>query len=567
MSIFPRTAIAILIAGFLIGGCNKEQSSSSDSTQPADPASVSLPDNAVKLNFVYGSEKQKWVEDVTAAFNNSGAKLADGRPVHVQATPMGSGECIEEVTSGHTQAHLISPASSVFVSQGNAKWRASSGADLIGPTENLVVSPVVIAMWKPMAEALGWPGKPIGWSDVLALARNPQGWAAYRHPEWGAFKLGHTHPEHSNSGLISVLAEVYAASGKSRGLTAADLDNPQVGTTLDGIEGAVVHYGSSTGFFADRMFDSGPSYLSAAVLYESSVADSYSRQTPTDLPVVAIYPREGTFWSDHPIGIVQREWVKDEHRQAARLYIDYLRAEPSQRKALQYGFRPGDTSLPLGSPIDPAHGVNPEEPKTTLEVPPPAVVDHAIDLWRRHKKHANVVLILDTSGSMNQEAKMPNARAGATELIAMLDDEDTLSLLPFSTRLNWAGQGLRMKDSRDKANATVTSLVADGETALYDAIAAARQYLSDHPEPGKISAIVVLTDGEDNKSSNTLDQLLARLQSGNEGTDGVRVFTIAYGSDARQDVLRKIAQQTRAKFYPGRPETIRAVFKEIATFF
>jgi len=59
MSIFPRAAMAILLAGFLIGGCNKEQSSTSDSTPTADTASVSLPANAVKLDFVYGSEKQK----------------------------------------------------------------------------------------------------------------------------------------------------------------------------------------------------------------------------------------------------------------------------------------------------------------------------------------------------------------------------------------------------------------------------------------------------------------------------------------------------------------------------
>jgi Ca-activated chloride channel family protein len=564
---FPRAAIMFLICGSVVAGCNKEQAGSSESRQTADPASVQLPANTVKLNFVYGSEKQKWVDDVTAVFNRSGATLADGRPVFVQATPMGSGECIDEVITGHAQADLISPASSVFVVQGNARWRASSGADLIGPTESLVVSPVVIAMWKPMAEALGWPRQSIGWSDVLALARDPKGWGAYGHPEWGAFKLGHTHPEHSNSGLISVLAEVYAASGKARGLTTADLANPRVGSALDGIEGAVVHYGSSTGFFADRMFESGPSYLSAAVLYESSVVDSYGRQSQTDMPVVAVYPKEGTFWSDHPIGIVQREWVQDEHREAAKLYMAYLRAAPQQSKALQYGFRPGDPSLSPGAPIDLAHGVNPEEPKTTLEVPPPTVVDETIDLWRRHKKHANVVLVLDTSGSMNEQEKMPNARAGAAELIDLLDDADTLSLLPFSTRLNWAGQGLEMKDSRERAKATVSSLVADGETALYDAIAAARQYLLDHPKPGTISAIVVLTDGEDTANSTTLEQLLGRLRQGGEGESAIRVFTIAYGSDARQDVLQKIAQQTKAKFYPGKPENIRAVFKEIATFF
>src|SRR5262249_62237057 len=74
-------------------------------------------------------------------------------------------------------------------------------------------------MWKPMAEALGWGKKPIGWSDIFALARNQKGWDAYGYPQWGRFKFGHTHPQFSNSGLISLFAEVYAASGKTAGIT------------------------------------------------------------------------------------------------------------------------------------------------------------------------------------------------------------------------------------------------------------------------------------------------------------------------------------------------------------
>ena len=62
-------------------------------------------------------------------------------------------------------------------------------------------TPLVIAMPKPMAEALGWPDKPLGWSDIFSLATSSQGWAAYGHPEWGAFKLGKTNPNFSTSGL------------------------------------------------------------------------------------------------------------------------------------------------------------------------------------------------------------------------------------------------------------------------------------------------------------------------------------------------------------------------------
>ena len=43
-------------------------------------------------------------------------------------------------------------------------------------------------------------------------------------------------------------------------------------------------------------------------------------------PIVAIYPREGTFWSDHPAGIVEREWVTPAHREAAKVYFAFLLA-------------------------------------------------------------------------------------------------------------------------------------------------------------------------------------------------------------------------------------------------
>ena len=68
---------------------------------------------------------------------------------------MGSGETIDSILSGRLQAHLASPASEAFIKIGNAESRAKTGKDLITSTDNLVLSPVVIAMWQPMAEAIG----------------------------------------------------------------------------------------------------------------------------------------------------------------------------------------------------------------------------------------------------------------------------------------------------------------------------------------------------------------------------------------------------------------------------
>jgi Ca-activated chloride channel family protein len=524
------------------------------------------PAGSLELVVAYGSEKEAWLTEVTNAFNQGRHAAAGGKPVFVRLRPMGSGESIDEVLSGRLHAHLVSPASAAFIELGNADSRAHTGKDLVGRTRNLVLSPVVIAMWKPMAEALGWGRKPVGWSDILALARDPKGWASHDHPEWGTFKFGHTHPDYSNSGLIALFAEVYAATGKVNGLTPQAVNDPAVGRYLGDIEKAVVHYGSSTGFFGNKMFANGPQYLSAAVLYENMVIESYAAQPPPALPVVAVYPREGTFWSDHPIGIVERDWVTPEHRAAAEAYINFLLDRPQQEKALAHGFRPGDVQVGLAAPIDAAHGVDPKEPQTTLEVPNAETIAAIKQLWQRHKKHSHLVLVFDTSGSMQREGRMTNARPGAVQLVSMLGDDDLVSLLPFSTSLNWADRAVPLKTGRQQITRRIEGLFPGGETALYDAIDAGYQFLQQNPAPDRISAVVVLTDGEDNRSRLSLEQLLQRVRFDAE-KNPIRVFTIGYGAEARKDVLKRIADATEAKAYEGKPENIREVFKEIATFF
>jgi Ca-activated chloride channel homolog len=539
--------------------------SKTDTVRQSGPQQQTSNDQ-IQLLFSYGSEKQKWIDDVTATFNQSGTRTAGGKRILVKAVPKGSGECVDDVLSGAEQDDLTSPASNVFIKLGNAKSRAATGQDLIGASQNLLLSPVVIAMWKPMAEAIGWGKKPIGWADILALARDKQGWSTYGFPQWGSFKFGHTHPAYSNSGIISLIAENYAATGKVRGLTLADVQNPKTRAFVSGIENSVVHYGSSTGFFGRKLFDSGPEYLSAAVLYESMVVESYAKVSSMPFPVVAIYPREGTFWSDHPVGIVNRPWVTPERQEAAQIYIRYLLARPQQEKAMTYGFRPGSPDVAVGPPIDAAHGVDPKQPTTTLEVPSSEVISALQQQWDTdEKKGADIVLVLDTSGSMREEEKMVGAKAGAKQLVSLLSDKDDFSLLPFNTTAAWASQDQPAAQGRQVSDTAIDSVFPAGQTALYDAVDQGYAHLL--AQPGEhIRALVVLTDGEDNKSAETLEQLLAKIHPDAE-THTIRIFTIAYGHDARRDVLQQIADSTQGKAYDGTPTNIVEVFRDISTFF
>ena len=555
----------MLLFGICLNSCKPSPKPSAGA-----PASADAPpqEETVELLFTYGSEKEAWIKSATQAFHASNAKTPEGKIIRINAQAKGSGELIDALIAGTDRAHIASPASLAFVKLGNAQWRAKSGKDLIGPTESLLLSPVVIAMWQPMAEAIGWGKKPVGWQEILTLAKDPRGWEAHGYPQWGRFKFGHTHPQYSNSGLISLFAEVYAASGKKAGLTLADVAKPETAKFLSEIERSVVHYGSSTGFFGKKMFANGPSYMSAAVLYENMVIEAANSEKALPFPIVAIYPREGTFWSDHPAGIVEREWVTPEHREATKVYFAFLLALDQQKKAMALGFRPAAAEIALTAPFDAAHGVNPREPQTTLEVPTVETMDAIIRLWKDNKKRSNVTLVMDVSGSMNENRRIENARFGASQLIDLLSDADSFRLMPFNQKVFPSAPAAQLGKSRSKALRDCASLMADGGTALYDAISKAYQdqLAAAQQHPDEISAIVVLTDGADVNSTLKLEGLLQQIRFDSE-SHNIRVFTIGYDSGGQKDALQKIADATQARFFDGKPENIRAVFKEISTFF
>lgn len=135
------------------------------------------------------------------------------------------------------------------------------------------------------ATALGWPNQSIGWSQIAKLSTG--GWSAVGHAEltssFGVFKFGHTRPDSTNSGLDAVIAENYAGSGEQHTLTLSDVKSSQTNEFVANVESSIIYYGdnssqNSTGFFASKMFCNGPTYLSAAVMYENLVIEGNTDQ-------------------------------------------------------------------------------------------------------------------------------------------------------------------------------------------------------------------------------------------------------------------------------------------------
>src|SRR5215510_2870309 len=95
--------LSLFIVASLIAACGRSKGSPS-STSAQDP-------NRLELIFSYGSEKEKWIKEVTEKFNQAQNKTPSRKTIFVSAIAMGSGESIDEILTEKRKPHLTSPAS------------------------------------------------------------------------------------------------------------------------------------------------------------------------------------------------------------------------------------------------------------------------------------------------------------------------------------------------------------------------------------------------------------------------------------------------------------------------
>jgi Ca-activated chloride channel family protein len=556
LAVIAAAVVAVIAAIALSGGGDDDKGGGSGSADKP-------PAGAITVDFAYSPEKEPLVVPLVKAFNSEQHE-SGGAPIFVRATIVSSGEAERKLAAKRLPIAVWSPSSSLWGRLLNFEADASFVSD---ENPSLVRTPLLIAMWEPLAQALGWPKKEIGFAQILELARDKRGWAAYGKPSFGQFKLGHTNPDFSTSGLSAVAAEYYSATGKREGLTEADVTSQKVRDEIQAIERAIVHYGDTTLFFAEQMKRFGPAYASAVAMEEATLVD-YNRTRASAGKLVGIYPKEGTFFSDNPLIVLDAPWVNARVKAAAEVFRDYMAKAVTAERAARAGFRPGDPDAQAAAPIDAAHGADPKQPTRVLSLPQPAVLARIKRAWREDRKPANIMLVVDVSGSMSEEGKLDQAKRGLQAFFRQLSPRDRIGLISFNNEITpLVGIGEYERTGRD-IRAQVADLFPGGETAWRDATAQGLARVNALKDATRINAVVILTDGEDTSSSISTSALRGRLaaQSRSEGTV-VRVYTIAYGSQANKTELEQIAAASGGKGFEGDPKDIEAVYTSISSFF
>jgi Ca-activated chloride channel homolog len=403
------------------------------------------------------------------------------------------------------------------------------------PPPSIATSPLVVAMPDSMARAMGWPDEPISWKELLDLANDPHGWgnARFRHPEWGLFRLGKTDPRVSTSGIHSLIATYYAATGKTSNLTLDDLSLPATVKFVADVEASVSHYAPTVGSFLDNLaaVDS-LTYISALAVEEQEVFNynegGHSAQRPTEPPHVlldAVYPSDGTLMADHPFVVLRAPWVDDTKQRIAYDFLRWLQLDPQQHRFTDEGFRNylGIAEPPLAD----EPGIIPGQPTRLLRLPDASVVAAIRSSWGDLRKPARILIVLDLANATERAA----VEAGVEELSAK-DQVAVLALAhggaPQVTHPISLGGGGRVHVLADIHSAPI----AEGSGPLYETIQSAYRFLSKNSDASFINAVVIIASHRDNSSEPRLAALEREIGAQTGGTP-VRVYTVALpGSDA-----------------------------------
>lgn len=510
----------------------------------------------VEIRIASSVTKKAWLEAAVASFAESGAETASGHPIKVTVSSVLSGESMLQIVDGTLQPTVWSPGEAAWVDQLTQKWALKNPKPITSAACTPTVhTPVGLAIWEPMAQALGWPNQPIRMAQLIDLANNPEGWASLGHPEWGRLRLGHTHPQYSSAGLLFLTQVIYSVTGKTQGITAADIYSPPVQTALETLAANTSKYGMVTTDLLNAMAARGPAFLHVASAFEEgTLRTNADKAAQLRWPLVFVFPADGTFWSDHPYCVLDGSgWVTQDQAEAARLFLDHLKSPAVQAEAANHYVRPLDGKLSPDSALARIGGTDLTASPATIPnfaIPSPQVSEAIIDQFYNTKRKATVILTLDVSGSMSGEP-IRAATQSTAEFLGRLNPKDRVGLIAFNETPQVLTPISPVSSVVERLKQQVLSLPADGGTNLHGAVCQAAELLRQEQAAdrakgeNRLYGIVVLSDGRDTTGEYSANQMMTTcLAANSEAEDGPRVFVLAFGSEVDGPLMDRLAQET-----------------------
>lgn len=534
----------------------------------------------IPIKFLAGSDLTQFCQQTATKFNATKPKLNNGKAFYLACETKGSGDVIDEVVSLSQQLasgtlkpdapefpSLISVDGDIYQSQliyqVDKIFAGQNYIPAITDSELLVYSPMVFMTTSDLAPALA---KAPDLYTILAKYDNYQQLDKNAPPL--PIHFVQTAPTRSNSGLQTLVAQFTSIANKQpQDLTVADVEKYQ--NQVRDIQSKVTRYGISTSTLADSMVKNGVFWASVGSVYESSVIAANSQNITNQTKYQAVYPKS-TFSSNKRAIIPNAPWLSPEEKEAAEKIVKFMKTPEVQAIATDLGLRPATPGVALGNKFSPQFGVNPNATYDSYRVPNPQVVEAMLKSWQNYaKKPSLVAVVVDVSGSMQGE-KITSVQNTLLNYVNNLGPKEEIALIPFSSEINNPVIIKGTPEGKNQGIQYIGKLEANGGTRLYDSALFARNWLRKNKKSDAISAVLILTDGEDSGSQISLPQLEQELQkSGFNSDERIAFFTVGYGNEGEfnPEILQKIAEINGGYYKKGDPTTIDQVMQDLQVEF
>ncbi|MBZ5687277.1 MAG: VWA domain-containing protein [Acidobacteriia bacterium] len=182
-----------------------------------------------------------------------------------------------------------------------------------------------------------------------------------------------------------------------------------------------------------------------------------------------------------------------------------------------------------------------------------------ITSFRREDVPVAIGIVIDNSGSMRD--KRAKVNQAVLNLIRASNPEDEVFVVNFS-QTPYLDQ-----DFTSDVNLLQTALhqvSSRGSTALYDAVVSSDFHLRNNPRPDK-KVLLVITDGQDNMSRETLQDALRKLQS-NKGAALYAIGLMNQGmTRSGREALQSLAASTGGgAYFPQNLDEVDSITRSIA---
>lgn len=134
-------------------------------------------------------------------------------------------------------------------------------------------------------------------------------------------------------------------------------------------------------------------------------------------------------------------------------------------------------------------------------------VEQTLRLFRREDVPVSMGIVVDNSGSMN--AKRTRVAAAALDLVKQSNPDDEVFIVNFNDDTHFDQP---LTGDVKKLQAALAKMEARGGTAMRDALSKSIDYVKRNGKRDK-KVLVVVTDGNDNSSDTTLENLLRQAHS------------------------------------------------------